>query len=235
MKPVRIFRHVTCEGPGYVSAVLDRHQVPHELVAIDQGAAVPAGIDEVSGLVCMGGPMSVNDPLPWIEQELGQIRAAMARGLPVLGICLGSQLMVRALDSKVYPGGKGMELGWRPVQRHPAADNSPWLSGLPASFDVFHWHGETFDLPAGADLLLGNDCFTHQAFAIGNSLALQFHVEIQADMVHEWIELNPDDIANGRDCGQSASEMLLNLDARVEQLQQVANVMLGQWVRGLEG
>jgi GMP synthase-like glutamine amidotransferase len=178
--------------------------------------------------------MSVNDPLPWIEQELGQIGEAISRNLPVLGICLGSQLMVRALGGRVYPGGKGMELGWRPVQRCPAAEQSAWLSGLPASFEVFHWHGDTFDLPAGAELLLGNDCFEHQAFAVGNSLALQFHLEMQGDMVKQWIDLNHEDIANGRECGQSADEMLRVLDTRIDQLQQVANVMLGQWLRGLQ-
>ena len=101
MKPVAIFRHAPTEGPGYFATYLDRYGVPWEVIGIDEGEAVPAGAERFSGLVFMGGPMSVNDDLPWIAPALKLIRAAAGGGVPVLGHCLGGQLMARALGGEI--------------------------------------------------------------------------------------------------------------------------------------
>ena len=178
MKPIYIFRHITCEGPGYFGEYLNRHQIPSRLIAIDRGDSVPISIDDMGGLVFMGGPMSVNDPLPWIDAELKLIRLAHQADLPVLGHCLGGQLIAKALGAAVRAN-TVKEIGWHEVRKN--TEPSSWLAGLPLSFEAFHWHGETFDIPEGAVHLLESQWCQHQAFACGRMLALQFHVEMTAD------------------------------------------------------
>ncbi len=189
MKPLYIFRHITCEGPGYLETLLQSHGIPSRLVAIDQDAAVPVSIDDCCGLVFMGGPMSVNDGLPWIAGELELIRQARAIDLPVLGHCLGGQLICKALGGTVGPN-RVKEIGWHPVRSVRTAANARWSKDLPEETSLFHWHGETFSLPEGAELLLENDNCDHQAFTIGNALALQCHIEMTAPMVAEWASLS---------------------------------------------
>ncbi len=233
MKPLYIFRHIECEGPGYLGEVLERRQIPWQLVAIDADAPVPDSIDGCSGLVLMGGPMSVNDDLPWIETELALIRAAHAAGRPVLGHCLGGQLISKALGGEITAN-PVKEIGWHPVRRADTAAAQRWLAGAPDEFSVFHWHGETFSIPAGAEVILGNDTCANQAFASGNTLALQCHVEMQAPMVSEWAELYTEEIAEPSATVQSADEMTRDLAQRISSAQVIADVLYDRWLGLLE-
>ncbi len=232
MKPVRIFRHITCEGPAYLATILERHRIPYEIIAIDTDEAVPSRIDDVSGLVFMGGSMSVNDPLPWIEEELQLIRTARQQDLPMLGVCLGSQLIAKALGGTVVKG-NGMELGWAPVHKCQAAQKDGWFDDLDTTFSVFHWHGETFSLPDGACLLLSSDCYPHQAFSLGNTLALQFHLEMTADMVREWVGLYQQDVHSGGPCVQAEAQILANAEERSRELQGIADHVFTNWLQRL--
>ena len=227
MKPVYILRHIACEGPGYFGEVLNRRGIPTRLIAIDRGDKVPASDADMSGLVFMGGPMSVNDKLPWIEDELNLIRQAQRTGLPVLGHCLGAQLVAKALGAAVYPNAV-KEIGWHQVQQ--SGRSSPWLAGLPLSFEGFHWHGETFDLPEGAVHLLQSAHCRHQAFVRDRMLALQFHVEMTADMVKEWAALYRQELASPGAGVQSYDAMLSALEMRIKNLQAVADVIYDQWL-----
>ena len=148
MQPILVFRHAPHEGPGYLADYLDRRGLPHRLIRIDQGDPIPTSLDGAPGLVFMGGPMSVNDPLPWIPKATALIRQAVAANIPVLGHCLGGQLISKALGG-VITKSPMKEIGWLPVQRvtGPVADD--WLDDLPREFEVYHWHGETFSIPAG--------------------------------------------------------------------------------------
>jgi GMP synthase-like glutamine amidotransferase len=229
MKPLCIFRHIDCEGPGYLAEVLERKGIPWQLIAIDADAAVPHSIDGCSGLVFMGGPMSVNDDLPWIGQELALIRTAQTAGLPMLGHCLGGQLISKALGGDITAN-PVREIGWHPVRRSDTASAEKWLAGLPREIILFHWHGETFSIPAGAEVILENDTCAHQAFAIGNTLALQCHVEMQAPMVSEWASLYQDEIRHPSATVQSAGEMTRGLDERVRQAQTVADAVYARWL-----
>ena len=114
----------------------------------------------------------------------------------MLGICLGSQLIAKALGVTVGKG-SGMEIGWSHVHKVEPQQNDGWFDGLEDHFSAFHWHGETFPIPQDATLLLGSDCYAHQAFSIGNTLGLQFHLEMTADMVREWVGLYQEDVHSG--------------------------------------
>lgn len=232
MKPIYIFRHTPPEGPGYFGAFLDRQPIPYRVIGVDVGEALPTSLDETSALVFMGGPMSVNDALPWIEPELALIRQAVACNMPVLGHCLGGQLISKALGGTIQAN-PVKEFGWFDVMQHNSAAAQSWLSNLPQQFPVFHWHGESFSLPSGADLILSSAGCRHQAFVIGNTLALQCHVEMTAAMVREWAELEPDSITHATPTIQSWAQMSEQLEARVETLQQHADRLYLRWLQPL--
>jgi len=232
MKPLYIFRHIEYEGPGFLGEVLSRLAIPGQLIAIDRNDAIPATVDGSSGLVFMGGPMSVNDPLPWIGQELDLIRQAHARGLPVLGHCLGGQLICKALGGTVSAN-PVREIGWHPVRKLSNDAAHSWLDGLPASMELFHWHGETFSVPEGAELLLESDFCARQAFAAGNTLALQCHVEMTAPMVREWASLYRRELDDPSPAVQSGMAMTENLEQRITTLQGIAERLYRRWLKPL--
>ncbi len=233
MQEILIFRHAPHEGPGYLAEYLDRQRLPHRLIRIDQGDAVPSSIDGISGIVLMGGPMSVNDPLPWIPKVMELIRRAVATDLPVLGHCLGGQLISKALGGAITKN-PIKEIGWLPVRRvsGPLADS--WLDGLPAEFEVFHWHGETFSIPPGATRILGSHDCANQAFVIGKTLAFQCHVEMTSGMVREWARVGADELAPVCATVQNPQTMTADLDTRVRRLQAVADKFYGRWIKGLQ-
>jgi len=233
MQEILIFRHAPHEGPGYLADYLDRHRLPYRLIRIDQGDAIPSSIDGISGIVLMGGPMSVNDPLPWIPKVTELIRKAVAADLPVLGHCLGGQLISQALGGAITRN-PIKEIGWLPVSRVDNAVARQWLDGLPAQFEVFHWHGETFSIPPGATRILGSRDCANQAFVIGKTLAFQCHVEMTAAMVREWARVGADEIAPVCATVQDPQTMTADLDARVQRLQAVADKIYDRWIEGLK-
>ncbi len=229
---VLISRHVAHEGPGYLAAFLERHGIAYRVVKIDENEPLPPSIAGFSALVFMGGPMSVNDDLPWIAPTLALIREAMEAGKPVLGHCLGGQLISKALGG-VVSRNPVREIGWLPVQRVHNAHADAWLGDLPDEFDVFHWHGETFSIPPGATRILGSAACAHQGFVIDNALALQCHVEMTADLVRLWARTGCDEIAQKSATVQNEAQMTANLEARVAQLNRVADVLYAQWIERL--
>ncbi|MBD3671419.1 MAG: type 1 glutamine amidotransferase [Gammaproteobacteria bacterium] len=228
---ILIFRHVDCEGPGYLAEVLEREGYPYRLVQIDAGDSVPSDIEGVSGLVFMGGPMSVNDDLPWIQEEIDLIRKADARDIPVLGHCLGGQLMAKALDAVVTENDV-TEIGWFPVNKPGDALGISWLRELPSEFMVFHWHGETFSMPLGATRILANRHCTNQGFVVRNHIALQCHVEMTAEMVEEWCKRFGPELKPSRSV-QATEEMLHDLDTRISELKTVADVIYLHWLKSV--
>ena len=233
MQEILIFRHAPHEGPGYLADYLDRHRLPWRLIRIDQNDPIPSSIDGVSGLVFMGGPMSVNDPLPWIPRVTKLIQQAVAADVPVLGHCLGGQLISKALGG-VITKNPVKEIGWLPVSRVDSPAAKPWLDELPAKFEVFHWHGEIFSIPPGATRLLASSDCANQAFVIGNSLAFQCHIEMTGEMVREWTRLGADDLAPLCATVQNPQAMTAELDKRIERLQGVADKFYGHWIQGLK-
>lgn len=234
MQDIMVFRHASHEGPGYLAEFLARHGLSHRLVRIDAGDPVPKSIAGISGLVFMGGPMSVNDRLPWISPVLSLIREAVASDVPVLGHCLGGQLMAKALGGKVTRN-RTKEIGWLPVRVIDSPVASEWLNGLAPQFEVFHWHGETFsELPPGATAILKSRDCRHQAFVLGKHLAFQCHVEMTPALVRSWARAGAAEIAKPSTTVQSARQMCVNLVARAERMNRIADVFYSQWLRGLK-
>ena len=233
MKPIRFFRHIACEGPGYLGDIFDRHQRPYEMVCIDDGHAVPSSLDDVSALVFMGGSMSVNDSAPWLADEIDLIERAHKANVPMLGICLGSQLLTKALGGTVSKGDNGQEIGWHELKRCVAAEGIAGLENLAEQSIAFHWHGDTFSLPPNAELILSSDCYPHQAYVLGKTLAMQFHPEVTAEMVQEWTSLYSSDLAQGGDCNQTQDEIITNLETRIPALHQLADTLIEYWLSDL--
>lgn len=232
MRPVLIFRHVACEGPGYLGNVLGANAIPYTIIRIDAGVPVPSSVDGAAGLVFMGGPMSVNDDLPWIKDELALIRSAHHTGLPVLGHCLGGQLISKALGGEVTPN-PVKEIGWFPLECAAITSATSWLKNLAFATECFHWHGEAFSLPAGAQLLFHSRFCRNQGFVLGNTLALQFHVEMQAHMVSEWLECYRNELPAPARSVQSPEVMLDDIDRRITALHAFADIIYGEWLQGL--
>lgn len=232
MKQLVIFRHIACEGPGYLSNYLTSRRIPFHIICIDQGEQVPEDPNVYSGLVFMGGPMSVNEPIPWLEKELKLINIAYQENIPVLGHCLGGQLISKALGGKITSN-LVYEMGWHSVSGFKNEHSKDWLKDLPEKFEVFHWHGEAFSLPEGAVPLLQSEFCENQAFIMGNCLALQCHVEMKNHMVQEWLDVYEDDLPESSPSVQSREQMLENLDKRIQYSNAVADVLYEKWLSGL--
>lgn len=233
MKPVVIFRQARIEGPGYLGTFLTAKRIPWQLVCIDQGEPLPESIEAYSGMVLMGGPMSVNDDLPWIQPMLTLIRDALQRDIPLLGHCLGGQLISRALGATVSRN-PVKEIGWGTVELVPGDEARKWLGNLDR-FEAFHWHGETFTLPQQAVHLLSSQYCQNQAYAIGKHLVFQCHVEMTADMVKAWCEAGADELQSeiGNPAVQAAVGMQHDLSRRIARLNEISHFTYKHWIEGL--
>lgn len=172
---VHVLQHVAFEGLGSIQAWLDARGAAVSTTRFFESPALPATPDH-DLVIALGGPMSVNDEaaLPWLRPEKQFVAEAVAAGKPVLGICLGAQLIASALGARVHPA-PCKEIGWFPVA---ACERASSVFGFPESVDAFHWHGETFDLPAGSHHLARSEACPNQAFQLGaRTIGLQFHLE----------------------------------------------------------
>jgi GMP synthase-like glutamine amidotransferase len=177
---VAIFQHMDSEGPGFFPDILGARKVPFEIHRLYETGEVPAG--SRSPLIIMGGSMSVHDEreFPFLKGEKEIIRRHISEERPVLGICLGAQLIADATGSRVYPGRR--EFGWCEVQR----EDHRYFQSLPDRMEVFQYHGDTFDLPGGAVLLWKGREVKHQMFLLGSAAGVQFHPEITIPLIREW-------------------------------------------------
>ncbi|MFZ4553564.1 MAG: type 1 glutamine amidotransferase [Burkholderiales bacterium] len=243
MKPVCIVRFAATEGPAWFADWLDGEGIPRTEIRIDRGDAVPADASEFSGLAMMGGPMSVNDPLPWIEPMLGLIRDADARNVPVIGHCLGGQLMSCAFGGTVSRNRMGnvptQEIGWSSVNPTDTPEARDWF-GDAEQLTVFQWHGETFSIPPGAVRLASNELCANQAFVRGPHLAMQFHVEMDEPTIASWCDNGATEIADAHARGdtlavQAPSAILTLTGERLPQMRRdVSERVYRRWAQGLE-
>ena len=185
MKPIVIVQHEADAGAGHFAHYLSKSNLPHQTVRVFAGDAIPSSAEPYAGICSLGGSMSVNDDLPWIEEELALMRDADRIGVPIIGHCLGGQLLAKACGAQVTRNAM-KEIGWSQVEVDDAALARDWIGDEP-SFELFQWHGDTFALPAGARRFLTSRCCANQAFVVQRNpfahLGMQFHVEMTPSLL----------------------------------------------------
>ncbi len=205
---IQVLQHVPFEGPGSLADDFARRGFSVATTQWYAGDPAPA-LDSFDGLVVMGGPMGVYDEVdyPWLVTEKALIHKAITAGKPVLGICLGAQLIATVLGADVKRN-PVREIGWFPLMPAPGAENHPLTRILTSPPEVFHWHGDTFDLPPGAQWLASSRACAHQAFILDDRvLGLQFHLET-TDISARALTVHCADELDGSEFVQSAEDIL---------------------------
>jgi len=205
---IHTLQHVPFEGLGCIDQwiTIKGHSVNY--TKLYDNPQFPTLV-EFDWLIVMGGPMGVYDEAiyPWLKKEKEFIRRAIERGKTIVGICLGSQLIAEVLGAKVYPN-KQKEIGWFDIQKTEFAKSQPLLEQIEEQFTVFHWHGDTFDLPADSERLFSSDVCLNQAFLYKKKvLGLQFHFEVTSRTLKEMIENGMSELVEDKTI-QSAAKIL---------------------------
>jgi GMP synthase-like glutamine amidotransferase len=214
-------QHVPFEGPGAFATALTARGVSLERYLVPQD-----GLPKDAGdmLVVMGGPMSVNDPDPWIAEETSFIRSTLHAGTAVVGVCLGSQFMAKSLGATIRPG-KALEIGMTQIRLTAEAKQDPVFSTLPESFHVFEWHGEVFDLPKDCVSLAGSDIAPLQAFRYAaRAYGLLFHLEMEENGIESLCRECAPDLTKARLTAQQVKTTAL---PHLPQLHQIADRLIG--------
>ena len=193
---VTIIKHIDIEGPGTIGDCLDDKNIPYNVIDIFNGEPLPDSLSDVSSVIVLGGPMNVyeEDKYPFLKQEDEFLKEVIEKDLPTLGFCLGAQLIAKAKGARVKQNHQ-KEIGWFKVSLADNGSNDPLFQGFQREFDVFQWHGDTFDIPDGAVKLAESELCPNQAFRIGSNIyGLQFHVEVTDEMIYQWIDAYRDEI-----------------------------------------
>jgi len=186
---VFIIRHIEIEGAGLIEAFLRKKKISFEIITLNNDTNLPK-IETFTHIIILGGPMSVYEEhfYPFLREEDFFIKEAIHRGKSILGICLGAQLIAKALGARVYKA-PVKEVGWYDISLTKTGLEDPLFSDFPSKFSVFQWHGDTFEIPIGAKLIATSSNVTNQAFRYGeNVYGLQFHLEVTKEMISQWIE-----------------------------------------------
>ena len=219
---VVVFRHVPFESAGRLESLLEERGIEVRYSDLHLRDAPDPDLAGTAGVIVMGGPMSVNDDLPWLRREQRLVEGAIATGKPVLGICLGAQLLAQSLGAKVYRN-QTKEIGWFKIYFSEAARQDRLFAGLEQPETVFHWHGETFDLPEGAEQLAWSDACRQQAFRWKNVYGMQFHLEVTPEMVADWCRQD-------ENCGDVRElETLPDPATNEARLADLARLVFGRW------
>ncbi len=193
---VTIIKHIDIEGPGTIGGFLEENDISYNVIDVFNEEPLPNSISDVSSVIVLGGPMNVyeEDIYPFLKQEDEFLKEVIEKELPTLGFCLGAQLIAKAKGALVKKNPQ-KEIGWFQVSLTEGGSSDPLFQGFQEEFDVFQWHGDTFDIPDGALKLAESDLCPNQAYRIGNNIyGLQFHVEVTDEMIYQWIDAYKDEI-----------------------------------------
>ncbi|MGO9603152.1 MAG: type 1 glutamine amidotransferase [Candidatus Binataceae bacterium] len=229
MAKIYVLQNHRVENLGTIADALQGAALAWQYVRVYEGQPVPKDMKGAGGLIVMGGPMAVYqaDKYPFLHEEMRLIEDAAKQDLPVLGVCLGAQIVAAALGAKVVKNPAGKEIGWHRITLSDVATEDRLFRGVAPTITPFHWHGDIFDLPAGATALASSDKTPCQAFRHGSSVyALQFHLEVTiesvAAMAAEWPrELERENIP--------ANEMIASSDNHLPALEQIADTIFTRW------
>jgi GMP synthase-like glutamine amidotransferase len=241
MKPIVIVQHEADVGPGHFERYLLQESLPYQTARLYAGDPMPSSAEPYAGVCSLGGGMSANDDLPWIDEELALMRDADRLGVPIIGHCLGGQLLAKSFGAPVRRNAM-KEIGWSEVEVDDAELAREWIGSEP-TFELFQWHGDTFDLPAGARRFLTSRLCANQAFVIDRPhthLGMQFHVEMTPQLINSWVtdpggahEMGEAFKRQGGAGVQLAEEIVLKLDERTQQMSRLADRIYRRWLRGL--
>ena len=231
---VLVLQHEAVEPLGVIGDALDAAGVAARYVRIFDGQPVPADLAGAAGLIVMGGPMGVyeQDRYPFLADEIRLIQRACRDEAPVLGVCLGSQLLAAALGASVAPGPQ-REIGWYPVTMTEAAAEDPLWAGLPSHWTGFHWHGDLHGLPPGATLLARSELTPCQAFRAGrHAYGFQFHLEVTRPIVEDWLTAFAQEAPEET---QAPARILSGIETHLSAMQEIAARVFGRWARLVVG
>lgn len=228
MPAVIVVQHVPCETPGTIVDALQSTGVAARYIRTFQGDPVPPKMGDAVGLVVMGGPMGVYEQelYPFLRDEMRLMEDALHREKPILGVCLGSQLLAATLGARVARS-RQKEIGWHPIRLAPAAAHDPLWKGCPPSFMAYHWHGDVFPLPHGAVALASSPLTEYQAFRYGpNAYGFLFHMEVTRQIIEEmiatfWNELQEE--------GLDGHQLLAASDTHLPSLERIGGNVFRRW------
>jgi GMP synthase-like glutamine amidotransferase len=234
MRPVAVFRFSPSEGPGRFGHWLAASGRPYRLFALDLGEPVPDDPEAFAGIGMMGGPMGANDPTPWRDPLAVLVRRSVDARVPVIGHCLGGQVMARALGGAVTRA-PVTEIGWLDVEATDAGAASEWFGGR-ARMNVFQWHYDAFTIPPGATRVLRNAHNPNQGYVLDDRhIGFQCHVEMTHELVTTWCDMAPGELpAASGGARQSRDDIVRDLDGRVAALNALADGVYERWSRHLK-
>ncbi len=214
---VLIVKHVEIEGPGLIEFCLDRKRISYQVLSLESDVALPKP-DNFTHIVLLGGPMNVyeEDRYPFLRHEDLFIKEAIQRGKSILGICLGAQLMAKALGAKIFKA-PVKEVGWHDVSLTRIGSRDPLFDDLPKTFPVFQWHEDTFEIPKAGKLIATSSPISHQAFRYGeNAYGLQFHLEVTEEMIFDWMETYEEENGGAQASPHSKTQVLTETAIKIE-------------------
>jgi GMP synthase (glutamine-hydrolysing) len=235
MAKIYVLLHHPVENLGNIADALEGNALAWQYVRVDEGQPVPASMKGAGGLILMGGPAGVyqTDRYPWLRDEMRLIEDAMKMNLPVLGICLGAQILAAALGAKVDRNPNGKEIGWYPIRLHESAKDDRLMRGLPASMTPFHWHGDIFDLPPGATSLASSGKTPCQAFRHGDkAYGFQFHFEVTQDGVAAMSNAFAKELVREN---IPADRMIAEADEFLPTLERISDTVFTRWASPIQG
>ena len=235
MAKIYVLQHHPVEDLANIAGALEGAALAWQYVRVHEGQPVPPNMKGAGGLIVMGGPMGVyqTDRYPWLRDEFRLIEDAVKSKLPVLGVCLGAQVVAAALGAKVDRNPNGKEIGWHPIRLSDSAKDDRLMRGLPTTMTPFHWHGDIFELPPGAVSLASSDKTPCQAFRHGDKVyGFQFHFEVTQEGVTAMADafakdLVRENIAADRMIAQSAEFM--------PQLEKISGNVFSRWASPIQG
>ena len=227
MSKIWVLQHSPCEDLGEIEPVVRSCGLEPVYVKTYAGEPAPTDMHEAVALIVMGGPMGVyeSDRYPFLRDEMRLIDHALVSERPVLGVCLGSQLLATALGAKVRQG-THKEIGWYQVTLSSEASTDPLWSAMPKEFCAFHWHGDVFDLPARATPMASSAKTAHQGFRAGNACGILFHMEVNARIVGKMVDLFADELEHEQHAG---GDILEQAAGWLPELQKVGRTFFQSW------
>ena len=231
-----VLQHAGCEPPGAYEDELRDRGVPFARVLLDEGGELPDWRD-FAAIVVMGGAMGARDDErhPWLVHERRLIADAVAAGKPYWGVCLGAQLLAASLGGRALRG-PAPELGVMPVELTDAAADDPVFASAPRRIATLQWHGDTYELPAGAVQLARSASYEQQAFALGGAYALQFHLEVDGALAERWMAI-PDYVRELEELDGPGAPARMLEQVRAEEARSVplARELFGRWLELVVG